>query len=251
MNYLPWFAGGAVAGYVPRRGQGRRGVYDPGILKAVFLAGGPGSGKSYVAKQVFGLTDASFAPSGLKLVNSDPAFEMLLKREGYSPADLSSMEWTTYGYVTEHPQGPRMRGKRLTQAQTAGWVNARLGLIVDGTGKEYSKIAKANRLLQEAGYDTAMIFVNTGLPVALERNRNRARKLPDSQVRRHWDLVQENIGAFQTLFGRRGFYLVDNSRPVPVGPQVIKDVERFVRTPVRNPIGKAWIAEELRKKGAL
>ena len=33
------------------------GVYDKGILKAVFMAGGPGSGKSFVAKQLFGIPD--------------------------------------------------------------------------------------------------------------------------------------------------------------------------------------------------
>ena len=30
------------------------GVYDKGALKAVFMAGGPGSGKSFVAKGLFG-----------------------------------------------------------------------------------------------------------------------------------------------------------------------------------------------------
>ena len=33
------------------------GVHDDGIFKAVFLAGGPGSGKSYVAKQIFGIPE--------------------------------------------------------------------------------------------------------------------------------------------------------------------------------------------------
>ena len=31
------------------------GVNDPGIFKGIFLAGGPGSGKSYVASQLFGI----------------------------------------------------------------------------------------------------------------------------------------------------------------------------------------------------
>ena len=30
------------------------GIYDPGVLNAVFMAGGPGSGKSYTAKEIFG-----------------------------------------------------------------------------------------------------------------------------------------------------------------------------------------------------
>jgi len=46
----------------------QEGVYDPNILKAFFLAGGPGSGKSYVVKRTTG-------GMGLKVVNSDEVFE--------------------------------------------------------------------------------------------------------------------------------------------------------------------------------
>ena len=49
------------------------GVYDPGIFKAFFLAGGPGSGKTFV-------TQTAFAGTGLKVVNSDNAFERGLKK---------------------------------------------------------------------------------------------------------------------------------------------------------------------------
>ena len=48
------------------------GVFDKGILKAVFMAGGPGSGKSYVAGQIFGIPKkVNVSYSGLKSVNSD------------------------------------------------------------------------------------------------------------------------------------------------------------------------------------
>ena len=57
--------------------QLNEGLYDPGIFKAFFLAGGPGSGKSFV-------TASAFAGSGLKLVNSDVAFERNLKKAGLS-----------------------------------------------------------------------------------------------------------------------------------------------------------------------
>ena len=53
------------------------GLYDPGIFKAFFLAGGPGSGKTFV-------TSSAFAGSGLKLVNSDIAFERGLKKANLS-----------------------------------------------------------------------------------------------------------------------------------------------------------------------
>ena len=53
------------------------GVYDPNIFKAIFLARGPGSGKSYVAGK-------TIRGQGLKVVNSDDAFEVLLKKAGLS-----------------------------------------------------------------------------------------------------------------------------------------------------------------------
>ena len=55
----------------------KEGVYDPNIFKAVFLAGGPGSGKSFVAGKAMG-------GLGLKIINSDDAFERYLKKEGLS-----------------------------------------------------------------------------------------------------------------------------------------------------------------------
>ena len=53
----------------------QEGVYDPNILKAFFLAGGPGSGKSYVVKRTPG-------GLGMKILNSDDHFERLLKDAG-------------------------------------------------------------------------------------------------------------------------------------------------------------------------
>ena len=48
------------------------GINDPGILKAFFMAGGPGSGKSYVAAELFGIPQEKMSSVsydlGLKLV---------------------------------------------------------------------------------------------------------------------------------------------------------------------------------------
>ena len=51
------------------------GVYDPSIFKAFFLAGGPGSGKSYVVRR----TTGGFI---MKLINPDTAFEKILRDAG-------------------------------------------------------------------------------------------------------------------------------------------------------------------------
>ena len=66
------------------------GVYDPGIFKAVFTAGGPGSGKSFAASTLFGMPQRMpfVSAQGLKGVNSDSAFENYLERAKL-PKDLS------------------------------------------------------------------------------------------------------------------------------------------------------------------
>ena len=57
------------------------GVRDPGIFKGIFLAGGPGSGKSYVAKGLFGIPEKiNVSKYGLKMVNQDQELESLLKK---------------------------------------------------------------------------------------------------------------------------------------------------------------------------
>ena len=42
------------------------GVNDPSIFKAVFLAGGPGSGKSFIVGKT------ALSSLGMRIVNSDP-----------------------------------------------------------------------------------------------------------------------------------------------------------------------------------
>ena len=81
-----------------------------------------------------------------------------------------------------------------------GYIGGRIGLIIDGTGKDYDKIERQMRGLQRLGYESHMIFVNTSLDVALERNEKRPRKLPESLVVQSWNNVQKNIGKFSQLF---------------------------------------------------
>jgi len=69
------------------------GVYDPGIFKAIFTAGGPGSGKSYAAATLFGMPEKMpfVSAKGLKSVNSDKYFETYLKMSGLSQ-DIASLK---------------------------------------------------------------------------------------------------------------------------------------------------------------
>ena len=211
----------------------QEGVYDPNILKAFFLAGGPGSGKSYVVKRATG-------GLGMKIVNSDVQFEKKLKDAGLS-TDLRELDPTTRDTI-------RARAKEITKKQKANYVEGRLGLIIDGTGKDYDKIAKQATQLKQLGYDVHMIFVNTSLDTALERNATRDRKLPDSIVTQSWNDVQKNLGKFSQYF-RRNFIVVDNNdAKEDVFGQVYKQVMSLAKAKVQNPMGQKWIANAIAMK---
>ena len=211
----------------------QEGVYDPNIFKAFFLAGGPGSGKSYVVRKTTGGT-------GLKSVNSDEVFEHLLTKAGLS-LKMPPEEF-------ERKEVVRARAKKITTARQANYLEGRLGLVIDGTGKDADKILKQKAGLEELGYDTYMIFVNTSLDVALKRNAARARRVAEPMVVKSWKDVQANIGKFSNMF-RAGFIVVDNNNAgEDVFNDVWKRVKGLLRKKVQNTRAKDWMASELAKK---
>ena len=211
----------------------QEGLYDPNIFKAFFLAGGPGSGKSYVARQATGGT-------GLKSVNSDDAFEHLLNKAGLS-LKMPPEE-------TEPRDIVRGRAKDITVLKQKNYLEGRLGLIIDGTGREADKILRQKAKLEELGYDTYMIFVNTSLDVALQRNATRARSVAEPIVVKSWKDVQGNIGKFSNMF-RGGMIIVDNNDAgEDVFKVVWKRVQGLLRKKVTNTRAKNWMASELAKK---
>tara|TARA_Y100000593_G_scaffold37472_1_gene72778 strand:+ start:528 stop:1193 length:666 start_codon:yes stop_codon:yes gene_type:complete len=212
----------------------QEGLYDPNIFKAFFMAGGPGSGKSYVA----GKTTAGL---GLKVVNSDDIFERYLKqaRLSFEMPDAQAAKRNER----------RTAAKEVTDKRRDNYVEGRLGMVIDGTGKDYGKITSLASQLKILGYDTHMIFVNTSLDVALERNKKRARQVPKKIVIDSWNQVQQNIGSFQRFFGNKNFIVVDNN---DAGEDILgkayKEVRRMLRKKVDNHIAKAWMANQLRLK---
>ena len=212
----------------------QEGVYDPNIFKAIFLAGGPGSGKSYVARRTTG-------GLGMRIINSDDIYEKMLKDAG--------LDTTPEDIYSDQGQEIRGRAKSVTKRMQGNFLEGRLGLIIDGTGKDYDKISGQVGGLKNLGYECYMIFVNTSLETAQERNKMRKRTLPEKQVEQMWNEVQNNIGKFQRLFGGKNFIVVDNN---DAGEDVFEKVWKrcmlLVRKKVTNRIAKAWIANELSKK---
>jgi predicted kinase len=212
----------------------QEGLYDPNIFKAFFLAGGPGSGKSFVTNNAFGGT-------GLKTINSDTAFERSLKKNGLSlkmPEDEA-----------EARDIIRDRAKATTGNQLDLSIKGRLGLVIDGTGRDYDKIKEQKALLDLLGYDCYMVFVNTSLEVALERNSKRERSVPEYITRKSWTQVQSNIGKFQNTFGMSNMIIIDNSKDDKELTTVVmnkcsKAVRRLLGNKIKSYTAKRWMATE-------
>jgi dephospho-CoA kinase len=217
------------------------GLNDPNIFKAFFLAGGPGSGKSFVVGKTTGGT-------GLKIVNSDDVFEKYLKDAGFE------MDMTTAkAELQQEPRDKlRDRAKVVTKMKQDNYVDGRLGLVIDGTGADYDKIVRQSIGLKQLGYDTHMIYVNTSLDVALDRNSKRERKVSTSIATKSWKDVQSNLGKFSQHF-RRNMIVVDNNEVLEDDGTLFNDVLRqikpLLKRKVTSPSANAWIEMEMKRRG--
>ena len=217
------------------------GPNDPHIFKAVFLAGGPGSGKSFVAGKMLRGT-------GLKTVNSDEIYEYLMTKKGMDMSDPEVI-------ASKDGQETRNKAKDLTnkrqgdlESGRGGYIQGRLGLVIDGTGKDVQKVAATSEKLKALGYETMMLFVNTSEDVAQERNLKRARSIPSEMVSKMWRAVQNNLMKFQQVFGAANFHVVDNSGGLEDPErkenflEVTRAIDKFLMKSPSSRQAKEWLA---------
>jgi len=224
------------------------GVHDKAIFKAVFLAGGPGSGKDYVL-------DNTLAGHGLIEINSDKALEYLMDLEGLSSLMPPEEE--------EKRNLVRGRAKNITAVRERLAILGRNGLIINGTGDDFEKNAKIKKRLEELGYDTSMILVNTNDEVSQQRNIERGqrggRTVPENIRKEKWDGVQAARTEYAKLFGDN-YIEFDNSEDLrQAAPEVVKQkkdemmdifkrIKEFTSQPPETPQAKAWIAGQMSMK---
>jgi shikimate kinase len=214
------------------------GINDPAIFKAVFMAGGPGSGKSFLAGRT------ALTSLGLKLINSDAVFERALAKAGLEPTPEVIASKRAQEVI-------RPGAKALTVKKQNAALIGRLGFIIDGTGKNYATITTQKTALNRLGYDTMMLFVNTDIETALKRNKERPRSLRDDLVKKQWNDVQKNIGKYQSLFGQ-DFIVLDNSEGMDLNATTLRGyrhVSKWAKKDHQNRIARDWIAYQKRARG--
>jgi len=224
------------------------GVHDKGIFKAVFLAGGPGSGKDYVLAN-------TLEGHGLTEINSDKALEYLMDKTGLDKKMPASEK--------AKREAVRGRAKNMTELKQRLALMGRNGLIINGTGDDLEKMQRIKDRLEKLGYESSMIMVNTSNEVSQQRNIERGQKggrtVPEDIRQDKWQNAQNARPKFAEMFGQN-YIEFDNSEDLrKAGPDVVKQkkdemnsifkfVADFVGQEPQSETSKQWVAKELQAK---
>ena len=227
------------------------GVHDKSIFKAVFLGGGPGSGKDFVLSK-------TLDGHGLTEINSDKALEFLM--------DKNNLDMRMPDSEEKARNVVRNKAKTITELRQKLALLGRNGLIINGTGDDPEKVKKIKDRLDQLGYESSMLVVNTRNEVSASRNVERGtrggRTVPESIRQQKWQAVQDARPELAKIFGNN-YMEVDNSDDLRnVAPeirqakedeftQLYKNIQKFVSKPPKNDVSKQWIADELEKKDTL
>jgi predicted ABC-type ATPase len=221
------------------KGYLSEGRHDPSIFKAVFMAGAPGAGKSFVAESM-----ALPAQLGYKEINSDIEFTRYMKQAGLTDDN---------GAVILNPKQEYERNvvrtvaKRHTKAKQGHAMVGRLGLLIDGTGANSSKVLTQKQTLEALGYETAMIYVKLGLEGSIESDKQRGaaggRSIGPELVTAKYNELERSLKPLKKSFGKM-FFEIDNSVREKT-PMLIRKVENVIKKwskkLPKNKAAKTWL----------
>lgn len=215
--------------------------------KVIFMAGGAGSGKSTILKQL--------NLKGMEILDPDEAFERQMEKDGVdfdlasrdakyqdlkaqivqaqeaedeeALASLLAQKEELRAIISKEKMAFYASQKQLKDKQQE-LLDVGSDFIVDGTGGDNRKVAALKRRLEAAGYQTAMIHILVPLEVSLHRNRNRPRKLPDAAVERSWKKSAANAELYSKLFGKN-YFQIQSPLPDDEVRTVVSNVQSFLR----------------------
>ena len=201
-------------------------------LKAIFMVGGPGAGKTNVGKGL------QLGRHGYKVVNQDIALEAM-KTEAGLPANESD-------YTAEQRSMRSKLGSAARKAAVAKFDKYAAngdGMVIDGTGASYNATTKKIKALQDQGFEVHMVVAMTPLETALERNRARKeRSLKDFIVEKTYDQVQASLAQYRKDFGDKLYEI--NTETIEYGKPLPKDfLDQVYAGITKTKVGKIDAAE--------
>lgn len=191
-------------------------INDLGIFKAVFMAGFPGAGKTYV------LTKVKSGQIEPRMVSVDRYVEF---------KDPNGKDYMAF----------YDRSKTVTATQLLLYINSLLPLAVDVTSSKSTTVIRRYNILENLGYDMGMIFVNTSAETSWERIQQRSRKVDRDSFLRYYDQIQKTK---EFLKGKFPFYIEVKNDTGELTDEVVlgsyKKVSYFYESSIKNPIGQGY-----------
>jgi len=214
------------------------GIHDKWIFKAIFLVGGPGSGKNFFQKKML---------YSFRNLDPDKIREFLYKKRKI-PMDhakqTGEQKRQRFGDIDK---AAYEKTKAIRKTTLAG----RLPVVMNRTGQNYEATKKMKDQLESLGYEVKMIFVRTDLEKAQERNLKRKRKLEPKMVKKIHGNVDKNIEKFRALFGH-SFYIVDNTKHHEETKfewgMVWRKIAKWMDWPVNNDAAIEWKEKQEKRR---
>lgn len=209
------------------------GINDKGLLKAIFVVGLPGAGKSYTIGQIKG-------PISPKVVNTDKSSEFLSSKW---KKEINSESWSEF----------QDKSHKMTYLMLESYINGMLPLFVDGTSNDISNILHRIGILESVGYDVGVVFVQASLETSLRRAKERAEKIgrhvDEDFIKQVYERNKENASYLKSKVSF--FKTVENDSDGLDDKEMMeafKKVQDFFNRPVSNPVGKRTI-QQLKDNG--
>lgn len=220
------------------------GCNDRSIFKAIFLAGGTGSGKDFIAKNIlYGY--------GLVQINVDTAYEILMKKEKLD-FKMPEHEWV-------RNQEVRVRSKNITNEKERLAIAGRLGLIINSTAADLQKINHLKIKLENIGYECRLLYVDTSNEISkirnIERGQQGGRRVPEPTRRDKWLAANNNIASLAYLFGPGNYEIISNDINLNTAPaegkkekerhflSLYKKFRKWTEKRPDNEICTAWLSK--------
>ena len=187
----------------------------------VVIAGGPGAGKSFITKNLINLDNVKeFNVDQIRIMTAkklwgDEWQEMISTSEGYQKI----LDMT---YTTSDPRNLTVKYlKKFLVADRQQPVN----VVYDAGGGQEQVMKDVNKIAQESGMITNLVYVRTPLELAQIRNDERPRSLPDEMVAQYHQKVKDNMRNMIPIFDH--VWIVDNKELIDLSDRPSDNIEKI------------------------
>jgi cytidyltransferase-like protein len=186
-----------------RKGMGINEQFNRGSHKAIFVVGGPGSGKD------------------------------LIIREAIAESKIVEHNYTQILSILGDKQNLSIKSKNLRMES----IRNHQPIIINGSATDLDTISYIKEELEELGYETMMVFVETTNEFSQQRNSTLKRMVAESVRHDKWMNSLKNVDTFYEMFDN--YITFNNSENLDLIEEGIDDVYKNTTLFLEQSIAKS------------